>query len=62
MKEECGDFLKQSLASYPTPITTGVVLTVEDYHQDFRCSLHVKHRFGFESILLVPGRSYGVAL
>ncbi|CAM6021511.1 unnamed protein product [Sphagnum balticum] len=34
-KEEWGDFLKQSLASYPTPITTGVVLTVEDYHQDF---------------------------
>ncbi|CAM6077753.1 unnamed protein product [Sphagnum tenellum] len=46
--------LNKSLASYPTPITIGVVLTVEDYHQDFRCSLHVKHRFGFESIFLVP--------
>jgi ubiquitin-like 1-activating enzyme E1 B len=40
--------LKQSLALYPTPITTGVVLTVEDYHQDFRCSLHVKHRETFD--------------
>lgn len=36
--------LAQKFSEYPTPITTGSVLTVEDYHQDFRCSLHVKHR------------------
>ena len=37
--------LEQKFVDYPTSITTGVVLTVEDYHQDFRCSLHVKHRY-----------------
>lgn len=40
--------LDKKFVDYPTPITTGVVLTVEDYHQDFRCSLHVKHRETFD--------------
>lgn len=40
--------LTQKFSEYPTPITTGSVLTVEDYHQDFRCSLHVKHRLVFK--------------
>ncbi|XP_024367489.1 SUMO-activating enzyme subunit 2 [Physcomitrium patens] len=40
--------LDKKFVDYPTPITTGVVLTVEDYHQDFRCSLHVKHRDTFD--------------
>ncbi|CAK9215924.1 unnamed protein product [Sphagnum troendelagicum] len=48
MAAHYASLLNKSLASYPTPITTGVVLTVEDYHQDFRCSLHVKHRETFD--------------
>nr|XP_024397767.1 SUMO-activating enzyme subunit 2-like isoform X1 [Physcomitrium patens]XP_024397768.1 SUMO-activating enzyme subunit 2-like isoform X1 [Physcomitrium patens] len=40
--------LDKKFQDYPTPITTGVVLTIEDYHQDFRCSLHVKHRETFD--------------
>ena len=38
-------YLEQKFVDYPTPIIAGVVLTVEDYHQDFRGSLHVKHRY-----------------
>jgi ubiquitin-like 1-activating enzyme E1 B len=48
MAAHYASLLNKSLALYPTPITTGVVLTVEDYHQDFRCSLHVKHRETFD--------------
>ena len=38
-------YLEHKFIDYPTPIITGVVLTVEDYHQDFRGSLHVKYRY-----------------
>ncbi|KAH8972786.1 hypothetical protein BDL97_01G010100 [Sphagnum fallax] len=48
MAAHYASLLNKSLASYPTPITTGVVLTMEDYHQDFRCSVHVKHRETFD--------------
>ncbi|CAI5983521.1 unnamed protein product [Closterium sp. NIES-64] len=36
--------LSKKLCELPTPVTSGAVLTVEDYLQHFKCSIHIKHR------------------
>ncbi|GJP35369.1 hypothetical protein CLOM_g19867 [Closterium sp. NIES-68] len=36
--------LAKKLCDLPTPVSSGSVLTVEDYHQHFKCSIHIKHR------------------
>lgn len=40
--------LDKTLDSFPTPITNGSVLAVEDFQQEFTCSLHIKHRDSFD--------------
>ncbi|CAI7732607.1 unnamed protein product [Closterium sp. NIES-54] len=35
---------EQKLCELPSPVTSGAVLTVEDYLQHFKCSIHIKHR------------------
>ncbi|CAI5470384.1 unnamed protein product [Closterium sp. Yama58-4] len=36
--------LSKKLCDLPTPVSSGSVLTVEDYLQHFKCSIHIKHR------------------
>lgn len=40
--------LEKTLAEFPVPITNGVILTVEDYQQEFLCSINIKHRDDFD--------------
>lgn len=40
--------LEKTLAEFPVPITNGVILTVEDYQQEFLCSINIKHRDEFD--------------
>ncbi|CAM6082246.1 unnamed protein product [Calypogeia fissa] len=39
--------LDKKLSSFPIPITSGTVITVEDLQQEFTCTIHVKHRETF---------------
>ncbi|XP_002992493.2 SUMO-activating enzyme subunit 2 [Selaginella moellendorffii] len=36
------------LAELPTPVTNGGVLSVEDLQQEFKCSIHIRHRDNFD--------------
>lgn len=41
------DPLFQVLAELPAPVLNGTTLTVEDFHQELKCSINIKHRFFF---------------
>lgn len=35
----------QVLAELPSPVTGGTMLTVEDFQQELKCNINIKHRF-----------------
>ncbi|RWR82429.1 SUMO-activating enzyme subunit 2 isoform X1 [Cinnamomum micranthum f. kanehirae] len=57
---ECGDDIEEDfaqnyalnlekfLSELPSPVTSGAVLTVEDYQQELSCSIYIKHREEFD--------------
>uniref|UniRef100_A0A7N0ZQX5 SUMO-activating enzyme subunit n=1 Tax=Kalanchoe fedtschenkoi TaxID=63787 RepID=A0A7N0ZQX5_KALFE len=40
--------LEKVLSQFPTPITSGSMLTVEDMQQEFTCKINIKHREEFD--------------
>lgn len=37
----------QVLSKLPTPVTSGIILKVEDLQQELSCNINIKHRFFF---------------
>ncbi|KAE9617202.1 putative NAD(P)-binding domain, ubiquitin/SUMO-activating enzyme ubiquitin-like protein [Lupinus albus] len=40
--------LEKVLAELPSPVTGGTMLTVEDYQQELKCNINIKHREEFD--------------
>ncbi|CAM8888858.1 unnamed protein product [Rhodiola kirilowii] len=40
--------LEKVLSQFPTPVTGGSMLSVEDMHQEFTCHINIKHREEFD--------------
>ncbi|XP_020520010.1 SUMO-activating enzyme subunit 2 isoform X2 [Amborella trichopoda] len=40
--------LEKALCDLPSPVTSGTVLTVEDFQQEFTCSINITHREEFD--------------
>ncbi|XP_042407721.1 SUMO-activating enzyme subunit 2-like isoform X3 [Zingiber officinale] len=40
--------LNKSLANLPAPVTDGTMLTVEDFQQELKCHINIKHRDDFD--------------
>jgi len=40
--------LEKVLAELPAPVLNGTTLTVEDFHQELKCSINIKHRDEFD--------------
>jgi hypothetical protein len=43
------DQLLQVLAELPAPVVNGTKLAVDDFLQELKCSINIKHRFKFLS-------------
>lgn len=39
----------QVLAELPSPVTGGTMLTVEDFLQELKCNINIKHRFSLKN-------------
>ncbi|XP_054787941.1 SUMO-activating enzyme subunit 2 isoform X2 [Prosopis cineraria] len=40
--------LEKVLAELPSPVTSGTMLTIEDFQQEFTCNINIKHREEFD--------------